>query len=104
MLTEWELLFCSERGKVMRTIKDHAQNAKCLMSYIPVNVSGVVFSFAEWMQLCCDLKMSQEERNNHPITKGYLIGLQSMFQIDLDYSETIDQIDSIIDSKEIEGL
>ena len=90
----------------MRTIKDHARNVKCLMSYVPCNLSGVIFSFAEWMQLACDIGMNQSERKSHPITRGYLIALHSMGipNSDSEYSETLSEIDVLIESKEVEGI
>ena len=80
----------------MRTIKDFAIKAHLVMTVIPCNVSGVVFTFSEWMRFCCDNNMDQQTRNNHAITKAFLIGLNSMFGIDDNYIATIESIEELI--------
>lgn len=81
------------------TLIDHAKNAKCLMDYVPANASGVVFSFAEWMRFACEMKLSTQGRNEHPITKAYMIGLASMMGdvngLDF-YSSALDGLKKII--------
>jgi hypothetical protein len=61
----------------MKTLKDFAKSAKVCAEYVPANVSGVVFSFAEWMQWACDNGLDTRSRNEHPITKAFIVGIVS---------------------------
>lgn len=80
-------------------LKTHALHAKTCMEFIPANVSGVVFSFSRWLEYACEIGMETKERNNHAITKAYLIGLNSMYApiSDFDYSEITETLTKIME-------
>jgi hypothetical protein len=91
----------------MLTIKDHARNALTLATYVPSNASGVVFKFADWMRLACEMQLDRTELNIHPITRAYLIGLVTLVgnhQDESEYADILTGLEAIIASKEIEGL
>jgi hypothetical protein len=86
------------------TLQDYAKHALLLSETIPCNASGVVFSFSNWMRFACDSGLDQKARNNHPITKGYMIGLCSLLGNPNDdmtsYGDSVDALKSLIESKE----
>ena len=75
------------------------EQAKTLMEFQPCNVSGVVFSFAKFMQFLCDQNIEQQKRNSHDITKAFLLALEP-YKIygDQEYSEVLARIDIAIDA------